>query len=100
MGLSRVIMVGLATLRVIETMKEVLPTIPPPSVKSIGAGVAAAAFVVLDGERDPARVFLTGAAAAGAASIMHDGQDAIRRYTDNQITRVVQQAGGRRGPLQ
>jgi len=96
MSLSRIFTVGLATLRTIETFKEALPVTPAPQLKSTAAGIIAAGLTVLDGERDIAKVILTGAAAAGAASLLHDGQESLRRYTDNQIVSVLTAASKRR----
>lgn len=99
MRVSRVVGMALVTLRVTETMKEALPIIPPAAPKSLftmGVGMALSATL---GERNPALVVVEGVAAAGLASLLHDAQDAARRFTDNQIAGVITRTPRRAQPL-
>lgn len=99
MRVSRVVGMALATLRITETVKEILPNIPPAPVKSaftlgVGAGLS-----LLLGERDPRMVILEAGAVAGLASLLHDVQDSARRFTDNQIAGVITRTPRRAMPL-
>lgn len=99
MRVSRVLGMALVTLRVTETVKEALPLIPPPPVKSVFTLCLGAGLSVLLGERDARVVLLEAGAAAGAASVLHDAQEAAKRFTDNQIAGVLTRTPRRAGPL-
>ena len=99
MGLTRVAVVALATARVVETAKEVLPSIPPPWVKSTFAMAVGAGAAYIAGERRPETVAATGLAAAGLAAVVHDVQVAASSFADSNITKVLQQVPRRAKPL-
>lgn len=99
MGVSRVVGVALATLRVTETVKEAIPVVPPPVAKGIFAVALSAGLSASLGERNAGRMVVEAAAAAGLASLLHDAQDAARRYTDNQIMGVISRQPRRAAPL-
>lgn len=92
MRVSRVLGMALITLRVTETVKEALPIIPPAPVKSTFTIALAVGLSAAHGERNFGRMVLEGAAAAGAASVLHDVQESMRRFTDNQIAGVITRA--------
>lgn len=99
MRVSRVMGMALVTLRVTETIKESIPNIPPAPVKSLFTIGLAAGLSVLLGERNPRVVILEAGAVSGAASLLHDAQEAARRFTDNQIAGVISRAPRRANPL-
>lgn len=99
MGLTRVAVAALVTARVVETVKEVLPLIPPPWAKSTFAAAVGASAAYIAGERQPETVALTGLAAAGLAAVVHDVQAALSASADNNITEVMQRVPRRAAPL-
>lgn len=99
MRVSRVMGMALVTLRVTETVKEAIPIIPPPVVKSTFTLAFGAGLSLLLGERDARLVLLEAGAAAGLASVVHDAQEAARRFTDNQIVNVMTRTPRRAQPL-
>lgn len=99
MRVSRAMGMALLTLRVTETVKEALPNVPPPPVKSLFTIGLAAGLSVLLGERDPRMVILEAGAVSGAASLLHDAQESARRFTDNQIAGVITRTPHRARPL-
>ena len=98
MQVARTLAVALAAQRLTETVKEALPVIPPPIAKSTFV-LALSTGITFLFEKDAKKALLEAAAAAGAASLLHDLQDAARRYTDNQITQVLQRQPRRTAPL-
>lgn len=99
MRVSRVMGMALLTLRVTETVKEAIPVIPTPPWKSLFTIGLAAGLSVMLGERDPRMVILEAGAVSGAASMLHDAQEAARRFTDNQIAGVITRTPRRAAPL-
>jgi hypothetical protein len=100
MRLVRVAVVALATLRVVETVKEAVPAIPPPWQKSLFAAAVGSGLTLLSPEdRRPETVALTGLAAAGLAAVVHDVQAALSSFADNNITEVLQRMPRRAAPL-
>lgn len=89
MDLTRVAVVALATSRVVDTVKEALPAIPPPWQKSLFAAAVGAGASYIAGDREPRTVAVTGLAAAGLAALVHDIQVAASSYADNNITEVL-----------
>lgn len=87
----RLVGIALATLRVIDTIKEGLPLDAEPALKSTATIVVAAgiAYPFADNWRD--RALLAGAA-AGLASLMHDGQWLMRTMADSYVTGIVRAA--------
>ena len=89
MGLTRVAVAALATVRVVETVKEIIPLIPPPPAKSLFACAVGAGVVYIAGERDLRTVAASGVAAAGLAAVIHDLQHTAVTIADNNITEVL-----------
>lgn len=99
MGLARVAVVALVTARVVETVKEVLPAIPPAWQKSTFAVAVGAGAAYIAGDRRPEIVALTGLAAAGLAAVIHDVQVALVSINDNNVTQVLHRIPQRMRPL-
>lgn len=99
MGVSRCVGLALVTLRVTETVKEALPVIPPPAAKSTFTIVLGMALSAAVGEREPLKIVVEGLAVAGLASVLHDAQEAAKRFTDNQIAGVITRTPRRAAPL-
>ena len=100
MRVARLLGMSFAILRTTESVKEYLPVIPPPAAKSAFTQALGIGLSFALGERNPVKAVVEGLAAAGAASVLHDAQDAAKRFTDNQIAAVVQrvpQRANRRG---
>lgn len=96
---TRLLGLGFAVLRATESLKEYSPLIPPPQVKSTFTVLLGGALSLLTGERDPVKIVIEGVAIAGVASLLHDAQDSMKRFTDNQIAGVIQHVPRRAGPL-
>jgi|SRR5256885_2033613 len=99
MRVSRVVLMALVTLRVTDTVKDVIPVIPPPPAKTAFTYVLGAALSLALGERDPLTVGLEAAAAAGLASVLHDVQAAAQATTDAGIAGIIKQVPRRAHPL-
>lgn len=84
--------VGIGTTRLVETVKESIPIIPPPAYRSAFASVIAgvAGAVVVD-EDWRARA-LTAAGAAGIAMITHEVVALLSATTDRQKVTVMRAA--------
>lgn len=98
MRVLRVLAVALAAQRTTDTIKEALPVVPPPVAKSVFVTALCVGLSALY-ERDWRVLVVEGTAAAAVASIVHDGQSAVQRFTDNQITQVLQRQPRRAAPL-
>lgn len=97
MRLVRVAVAALATARVVETVKEIIPVIPDPWAKSVFASAVGVGAAYIAGDRDVRTVAATGLAAAGLAAVVHDAQAALSSIADNNITEVLQRVP-RRAP--
>ena len=98
MRVLRVLAVALTAQRVTDTVKEAVPVIPPPVAKSLFVVALCGALTYL-GERDARTLVLETGAAAALASLVHDAHSALQRYTDNQITQVMQRTPRSTRPL-
>lgn len=98
MRVLRVAAVALTAMRVTDTVKEALPVIPPPVAKSVFVAAVCGGLTALH-ERDWKKLVLEAGAAAATASIAHDVQSGLQRYTDNQITQVLQRTPRSTRPL-
>ena len=87
----RLVGVALATLRVIDTLKEGLPFQADPALKStVTIAVAAGlSYTQADNWRD--RLLMAGAA-AGLASVIHDAQWLARVAADSYVTGITRAA--------
>ena len=99
MRVSRVMGLALITLRVTETVKEALPVIPPPIAKSVFTVALGVGLSMAADERNFGRAVLEGLTVAGAASVLHDAQEGMRRFTDTQIANVITRVPRRSQPL-
>lgn len=89
------IMTGIGATRVVETIKEALPQIPPPAIKSTFASAlagAAGAALTRGGWRTRA---LAGLGAIGVAMLTHETRSLLSLFGDRQKTYVVRAANGR-----
>lgn len=100
MRIARMIVIAFATTRVIDTVKEISPLIPPPWAKSVAAIVVGAGLSALSPQdHDIRTVALTGIGAAGLAGALHDLQDMCTSIGDNNRTEVLARLPRRAQPL-
>lgn len=99
MRLVHVAVAALATARVVETVKEIIPVIPDPWAKSLFASAVGVGAAYIAGDRDVRTVAASGLAAAGLAAVVHDVQAALSASADNNITEVMQRVPRRAAPL-
>lgn len=93
--LATALAAGIGTTRIVETIKEALPIIPPPVVKSTFATVVAAAAGASLTPGDWRTRALAGLGAAGVAMLAHETASLLRMVTDRQKIVVMRAAGQR-----
>lgn len=98
MGVTRVLAVALTAQRTTDTVKEAIPLVPPPVAKSIFVTVLCVGLTAIF-EKDWRKVVVEAGAAAAVASLSHDLQAGVQRYTDNQIMQVMQRQPRSTRPL-
>jgi hypothetical protein len=87
----RPVVIALATMRVTDITKEVLPVIPPPWAKSLFAAVMAGGLTALE-SRQWKRAVVDSLASAGAASLLHDVQTALMMFSDSHRQAILMRA--------
>lgn len=91
--LTTAVFAGIATARLVDTLKEAIPIVPPPVAKSTAASLIAAASGAALAEGSWRGRVLAALGAAGMAMLTHEFTSLVSVTTDRQKVIVLRAAG-------
>ncbi len=94
-AIAAALLVGLGSARIVETLKEALPVVPPAPWKSTTATALAGAAGAVLVEGDWRTRALAGIGAAGVAMVTHELRSLLSLLADRQKVHVLRAANGR-----